>query len=109
MRSAATVRRVAGAAGAAALVGMGLLSACGAKETPTEVPASSSPTQPPAASSSPQPAPASSSPEPATPSPTEKVLTPGPHAGTNPQSPLDPNVKAPPAQTVLPEKTNAGG
>ncbi|MFN8073622.1 MAG: hypothetical protein U0R66_17695 [Mycobacterium sp.] len=90
MRSAATVRRVAGAAGAAALVGMGLLSACGAKETPTEVPASSSP-------------------EPATPSPTEKVLTPGPHAGTNPQSPLDPNVKAPPAQTVLPEKTNAGG
>lgn len=73
------VRRMALAAGAAALVGMGMLTACSDKdkEKPAETP------------------PVSTT---ASLSPTEKVITAGPHAGES----APPGAKARPAPTALP-------
>lgn len=79
-----TARRMALIAGAAALVGMGSLSACGTMEKKDDVTPSPSQT------------------DSAPPSPTEKVLTPGPYADGRPDNPYAPTVKAPPPQTALP-------
>ena len=75
--SVQVARRMALAAGAAALVGMGVLTACSDKEKPAETP-------PPSTTASP--------------SPTEKVITAGPHAGSS----AAPGAKARPAPTALP-------
>lgn len=89
MLSARLTRQIALAAGAAALVGMGTLTACSStKEKPADTTA-------PSASSS---APASSN----APAPTEKNLTPG---GANSFSPT---VKAPSAPTALPGNVITG-
>ena len=88
MVSARLTRQFALVAGAAALVGMGTLTACGnTKEKPPET------TAPSASSSAPSNAP----------TPTEKNLTPG---GNNSFSPT---VKARPAPTALPGNVITGG
>ncbi len=85
MLSARFTRQIALAAGAAAILGMGALTACSpAKEKPAET------TAPTASSSAPAPA------------PTEKNLTPG---GANSFSPT---VKAPAAPTALPGNVITG-
>ena len=88
MRSAATVRRVAGAAGAAALVGMGLLSACGGKDPDRGTGVIESRT--------------------GNAVPTEKVLTrvrtPAPIRRAR-----STRMSAPPAQTVLPRRRTPAG
>lgn len=88
--SAKSTRRLAIAAGTAALVGMGTLTACGTKEEPADNSRAST----------------------ATVSPTEKgvpgALTPGPHAGAN--NSFSPTVKVSPvAPTVLPGNVGSGG
>ena len=87
MWSARVTRKIALATGAAALVGMGALTACstGTKEKPAE-------TKSPSESSAP-----------AVPSPTEKKVGPG---GNNSFSPT---VKARPAPTALPGNVITGG
>lgn len=91
MRSSLT-RKFALAAGAAAIVGMGALSACSSdtKEKPSETTA---PTQSSSAPASPSNAP----------SPTEKAAGPG---GNNS---FTPTVKARPAPTALPGNVITGG
>ena len=85
MLSARLTRQIALAAGAAALVGMGTLTACSStKEKPADT------TAPSASSSAPAPA------------PTEKNLTPG---GANSFSPT---IKAPAAPTALPGNVITG-
>lgn len=88
MLSARLTRQIALAAGAAALIGMGTLTACstGTKEKPTE-------TKSPTESSAPSNAP----------SPTEKKVGPG---GNNSFSPT---VTARPAPTALPGNVITGG
>ena len=89
MLSPRLTRQFALAAGAAALVGMGALTACTTKEKPAETTA---------------PSPSSSAPaSPNAPAPTEKNLTPG---GNNSFSPT---VKARPAPTALPGNVITGG
>ena len=95
MMSARMARRAALAAGAAALIGMGTLTACTQKEKPAE-------NSPPSGSSSS-----------ATVSPTEKgvpaAITPGAHAGSGPQNSFAPTVTARPAPTALPGNVITGG
>lgn len=91
MVTSPTARRLALAAGAAALVGMGTLSACGTKDKPAEV--------------TPSPSPSATAPV----TPTDKVLTPGPHAGSAPENSFAPTVKAPPPRTALPGNVITGG
>ncbi len=90
MWSQALTRRIALAAGAAALVGMGTMTACSTntKEKPTE-------TKEPTQSSAPQ--------SPGSPVPTEKKVGPG---GNNSFSPT---VTARPAPTALPGNVVTGG
>lgn len=77
--SVQVVRRMALAAGAAALLGMGMLTACAGKEKPAE-------SSPPPSSTAPSL------------SATDKVITAGPHAGAS----APPGAKARPAPTALP-------
>lgn len=84
-------RTIALMLGAAALVGMGALAACGAKEKPAD-------TAPPASS------PAGS----AQVSATEKSIKPGTN-GTAPSNSFSPTVKARPAPTALPGNVITGG
>jgi hypothetical protein len=95
MMSVPLVRRMALTAGASAVIGMGMLTACSTKEKPAETPAPSSPSAT---------APAS---------PTEKsapgAITPGPHSGSGPQNSFAPTVTARPAPTALPGNVITGG
>ncbi len=95
MMSAPLARRMALATGASALVGMGMLTACGTKEKPAENPAPSSPSAT---------APAS---------PSEKSVSggvaPGPQSGSGPENSFSPSVTARPAPTALPGNVVTGG
>ena len=96
MTSAGLAGRMALATGAAALVGMGMLTACSTKEKPAgNSPASSSPSAT------------------ARVSPIEKsvpgALTPGPNAGAGGQNSFSPTAKAGQAPTALPGNVNTGG
>lgn len=98
MKSVPVARRIALAVGAAALAGMGLVTACSPGEKPAENPAPSS-------------SPASPS---QTVSPTEKAVgpgvnAPGGHAGSPAQNSFAPSVKARPAPTALPGNVISGG
>ena len=89
MLSTRLTRQIALAAGAAALVGMGTLTACSTKEKPAETT---------------KPSPSSSAPaSPNAPVPTEKAVSPG-----GPNS-FSPTVKARPAPTALPGNVITGG
>lgn len=78
--------------GAAAVVGMGALTACGSTEKPAETsPSMSSPTAT------------------APPSPTEKAVKPGSGAGSMPSNSFAPTVTARPAPTALPGNVITGG
>lgn len=91
MMSVPLARRIALAAGASALVGLGMLTACGTKEKPTETPVPSSPSAT------------------APVSPSEKsvpgALTPGPQGKNS----FSPTVTARPAPTALPGNVITGG
>lgn len=95
MMSAPQTRRIGLAVTASALVGIGMLTACSAKEKPAETTAPSSPSAT---------APAS---------PNEKsvpgALTPGPQSGSGPQTALRPTITARPAPTALPGNVITGG
>lgn len=91
MKSTSTVRRTAVAVGAAAVLGMGLLGACGTKEKPAETP-------PPASPSATAPA-----------TPTEKAVAPGARSGSDTGNSFTPSVKARPAPTALPGNVVTGG
>ncbi len=90
MRPPATVRRTAVAAGAAAVLGMGMLGACATKEK-SETPPPSAPTMT------------------APPSPSEKSVTGGSNGKSGAQNSFAPTVKAPPAPTALPGNVITGG
>lgn len=87
------VCRIVLASGTSALIGIGVLTGCGAKEKPAETPAPSSPSTT---------APAS---------PTEKsvpgAITPGPQSGSGPQHSITPTPR--PAPTALPGNAVTGG
>lgn len=111
-------RRMAMVASAAALIGMGMLTSCGAKEKPTETapsaPVSSAtapaaePTQKAPETSSSASSPSSSASAP-TVEPTEKAITPAPpHSGSGPNS-YAPTERARPAPTALPGNVITGG
>ena len=95
MMSAPLTRRIALTAGASALVGIGMLTACGTKEKPMETPAPATPTAT---------APAS---------PSEKsvvgAITPGPQSGSGPKNSFTPTVTARPAPNALPGNVITGG
>lgn len=93
MMSSPTARRMALAASAVAMVGMGTLSACATKEKPAEV----------------TPSPTPSATAPAIPTEKAQVLTPGPNAGSAPGNSYAPTVKAPPPRTALPGNVITGG
>lgn len=93
MNSTSTVRRTAVAVGAAAVLGMGVLGACGTKEK--DKPAE---TSPPASSSATAPA-----------TPTEKAVGPGARSGSDTGNSFTPSVKARPAPTALPGNVVTGG
>jgi hypothetical protein len=91
MGSSAKIHRTAIAAGAIALVSMGVLGACGTEEKPTETP---SPSQPTATMP---------------PTPTEKAVAPSPKPGSGAENSFTPSVKATPAPTALPGNVVTGG
>jgi hypothetical protein len=84
-------RRVAFAAAAVAVIGMGGLTACssGSKDKPADTPSQSSPAPSTPASNAPQ--------------PTEKAVSPGGNSS------FSPSVKARPAPTALPGNVVTGG
>lgn len=90
------VRRIALGTGAAGLIGMAMLTACGTKEKPADV----SP-------------PSSNQTATATVSPTEKgmpgVITPGVSGGAGGPNSFSPTAKARPAPTALPGNVVTGG
>jgi hypothetical protein len=96
MMSAPLMRRLALGAGATALIGMGMLTACGTKEKPVD----NSP-------------PSSDQTATATVSPTEKgmpgVITPGANGGPGGPNSYSPTAKARPAPTALPGNVITGG
>ena len=94
MTSADLARRIALAAAASTLIGIGLLTACSATEKPAEVPASSNSS-----------ATASVSP---TPKSVPGAITPGPQSGSGPQNSFSPTAKARPAPTALPGNVITG-
>lgn len=95
MTSSDLTRRIAMTATATALIGMGLLTACGTTEKPVETPA------PPNSSAT------------VSVSPTEKsvqgAITPGPRSGSGPANSYSPTAKARPAPTALPGNVITGG
>lgn len=91
MMSVPQARRMALAASASALIGLGVLTACGTKEKPAETPAPSSPSAT---------APAS---------PSEKSVPGAITPGTDSGSSFRPSVTARPAPTALPGNVITGG
>lgn len=97
MMSAPLARRMALAAGASALVGLGMLTACGTKEKPAENPAPSSPSATAPVSPSEKSAPG--------------AINRGPNGGSSPdyEGSFAPTVTARPAPTALPGNVVTGG
>lgn len=95
MTSADLARRIALTAAASALMGMGLLTACGTAEKPAQTPT------PPNSSAN------------VSVSPTQKyvpgAITPGPKSGSGPANSYSPTAKARPAPTALPGNVITGG